>query len=219
MNKIFPILAVETSGDLCSTAIMLDEKTYSEINILQKHIHSEKLILMIKQVLESVNLTVADLSQIAFSSGPGSFTGLRIGLSAIKGIAFGADKPLIAVPTFDSYALKVCNYLEVNSTFAIVSNVNTEELYFASYKKLDNKKVEIIENISLIKKEEFESYLDDKRFAFGNFSHEKVFKEADIPTARNIAEWAYLFGQELLTYDYDYLEPNYFKKFVAKVKK
>ena len=219
MNKIFPILAVETSGDLCSTAIMLDEKTYSEINILQKHIHSEKLILMIKQVLESVNLTVADLSQIAFSSGPGSFTGLRIGLSAIKGIAFGADKPLIAVPTIDSYALKVCNYLEVNSTFAIVSNVNTEELYFASYKKLDNKKVEIIENISLIKKEEFESYLDDKRFAFGNFSHEKVFKEADIPTARNIAEWAYLFGQELLTYDYDYLEPNYFKKFVAKVKK
>ena len=219
MNNPFPILSVETSGDLCSTAVMLDEKTYSEINILQKHIHSEKLLSMIKQVLDSVNLSINEVSQIAFSSGPGSFTGLRIGLSAVKGIAYGSEKPLIPVPTFDAFAYKLSNTQKNNSNFGIVSNVNTEELYYSVYKKNENKKLEKIKELSLIRKDEFEENTKDVEYIFGNFLHKKVFNKTSIISAINIAEWAYLFGQELLTYNFDYLEPNYFKKFVAKVRK
>lgn len=219
MNNPFPILAVETSGDLCSTAVMLDEKTFSEINILQKHIHSEKLMLMIEQVLNLFDLSISEISQIAFSSGPGSFTGLRIGLSAVKGIAFGADKPLVPVPTFDAFAYKISNTLKNNSSFGLANNVNTEELYYSIYEKRDGNKLEIVKELSLIRKDEFEENTKDVEYIFGNFSHEKVFNKTSILSAVNIAEWAYLFGQELLTYNFDYLEPNYFKKFVAKVKK
>lgn len=219
MNNPFPILAVETSGELCSAAVMLNEKTFSEINILQKHIHSEKLMLMIKQVMDSVDLSINDISQIAFSSGPGSFTCLRIGLSAVKGIAFGADKPLVPVPTLDAFAYKISLSLKDNLDFGIVRNVSTEELYFAVYKKVNDKNLEIVEELSLIKKEEFENYVKSIEYVFGNFSHPKVFNKTLFPTAVNIAEWAYIFGQELLTYNFDYMEPNYFKKFVVKVKK
>ena len=219
MNNPFPILAVETSGDLCSTAVMLDEKTFSEINILQKHIHSEKLMLMVQQTLDSVDLPINKISQIAFSSGPGSFTGLRIGLSAVKGIAFGADKPLVPVPTFDAFAYKISNALKNNSSFGLANNVNTEELYFSVYKKIKRNKLEIVKELSLIRKDKFEENTRDIEYIFGNFSHKKVFNQTSILSAVNIAEWAYLFGKELVTYNFDYLEPNYFKKFVAKVKK
>jgi tRNA threonylcarbamoyladenosine biosynthesis protein TsaB len=219
MNDPFPILAVETSGDLCSTAVMLDEKTYSEINILQKHIHSEKLMSMLKQVLDSVDLSINEISQIVFSSGPGSFTGLRIGLSAVKGIAFGAEKPVMPVPTFDALAYQISKMLNSGSDFGIVSNVNTEELYYSVYRKIEDKKLEMVKELSLIRKDEFEDNTKDIKYIFGNFSHKKVFNKTPILSAVNIAEWAYLFGKELLTYDFDYLEPNYFKKFVAKVKK
>ncbi|MBU2493611.1 MAG: tRNA (adenosine(37)-N6)-threonylcarbamoyltransferase complex dimerization subunit type 1 TsaB [Bacteroidetes bacterium] len=219
MNKPFPILAVETSGDLCSAAVMMDEKSFSEINILKKHIHSEKLLLMIKQVLGSVDLSVNDIAQIAFSNGPGSFTGLRIGLSAVKGIAFGVDIPVIPVPTFDALAYKISLSVNNDTNFGVVSNVNTEELYFSAYKKVNDQNLELLKELSLIKKDEFEISTKNLDSVFGNFSHKKVFNKSTFPTAINIAEWAYLFGQELLTYNFDYLEPNYFKKFAAKVNK
>lgn len=218
MNNQFPILAVETSGDLCSVAVMLDENKYSEINILQKHIHSEKLILMIDQVLSSVELSINDISQIAVSIGPGSFTGLRIGLAAVKGIAFGAQKPITAVPTFEAFAFKISQSIN-NIKFAVVNNVNTDELYYAEYQKLNDGKIGIIKELSIIKKDEIENHSKNVEFIYGNFLHPKVFNKSAFPTALNIAEWAYLFGKELLTYNYDYLEPNYFKKFTAKVKK
>ena len=219
MNSMFPILAIETSGDLCSTAVMINEKSYSEINILQKHIHSEKLLLMIEQVLKSVDLSINEIKQIAFSSGPGSFTGLRIGLAAAKGLALGADLPLVPVPTFDAYAFKISETLEENSIFGIVNNVNTDELYSAVYKKKVNRNLETIKELYLIKKEDFNEFAFSLDAVYGNFSHPKVFNKSTFPSAVNIADWAYLFGEELLTYEYDYLEPNYFKKFAAKVKK
>lgn len=217
MNNPFPILAVETSGDLCSVAVMFDEKNYSEINILQKHIHSEKLLLMIEYVLTTSNLLINDISQIAVSIGPGSFTGLRIGLAAVKGIAFGSEKPIVPVPTFDAFAFKISTLIN-NAKFAIINNVNTDELYYAEYEKINGEKIRSIKELSLIRKDELETITKDVEYIYGNFSHPKVFNKTAFPSALDIAKWAYLFGKELLTYNYDYLEPNYFKKFTAKVK-
>jgi len=218
MNNPFPILAVETSGDLCSVAVMFDEKNYSEINILQKHIHSEKLLIMVQQILTSSKIKINDISQIAISIGPGSFTGLRIGLAAVKGIAFGSDKPVVPVPTFDAFALKISTLIN-NTKFAIVNNVNTDELYYAEYEKINAEIIKSIKELSLIRKDELEINTKDVEYIYGNFSHPKVFNKTTFPSALDIAKWAYLFGKELLTYNCDYLEPNYFKKFTAKVKK
>ena len=89
------VLAVETSGLLCSVAALINEKEFSEVNINQKYIHSDKLIEIIDTTLNSVDLKLNDMKHIAISVGPGSFTGLRVGLSAVKGIALGASLPVV----------------------------------------------------------------------------------------------------------------------------
>jgi len=173
---------------------------------------------MIEQVLNSAELSMNEISQIAVSIGPGSFTGLRIGLAAVKGIAFGAQKPITAVPTFEAFAFKISQSIN-NVKFAVVNNVNTDELYYEEYRKLNDGRIEIVKELSLIKKDEFENHSKNVEFIYGNFLHPKIFNKTSICTAFDIANWAYLFGKELLTYNYDYLEPNYFKKFTARVKK
>ncbi|MEW6701378.1 MAG: tRNA (adenosine(37)-N6)-threonylcarbamoyltransferase complex dimerization subunit type 1 TsaB, partial [Bacteroidota bacterium] len=135
MNETLPILAIETSGDLCSAAVLLGEKNFVELNYLQKHIHSQKLIDIIDAVLKNANVELKQIKSIAVSMGPGSFTGLRIGLSAVKGIAFGAGLPIIPVPTFDAYAFNIARVLPDGSKFIIAINANIDELYFEKFVK------------------------------------------------------------------------------------
>ncbi len=213
MNSLFPILAVETSSELCSTALMADENVVSEINLKKKHVHSQMLLPMIQHVLDSLNIDLKDLSSIAVSIGPGSFTGLRIGLAAVKGIAVGANLPIIPVPTLEALALSLCRYLPEGTRFSIANSVNTEELYFAKFQKFGGG-YKILKEIHLIKKEELEKNLAADELLFGDYSDSKI----GCATAEQTANWAYLFGKDLLTFDYDYLEPYYLKKFVTKVK-
>ncbi|MDP6571010.1 MAG: tRNA (adenosine(37)-N6)-threonylcarbamoyltransferase complex dimerization subunit type 1 TsaB [Candidatus Marinimicrobia bacterium] len=93
------ILAIESASTICGTAIFLEGKL-TEINeIEQPRIHGEKLPLMVQNLLHSHSITVHDLDGIAISSGPGSYTGLRIGMSLAKGLAATANLPLIPVST------------------------------------------------------------------------------------------------------------------------
>ena len=93
------ILAIESASTICGTALFLDGNL-AEINeIEQPRIHGEKLPLMVKEILLSHSVTVHELDGIAVSTGPGSYTGLRIGLSLAKGLAAAANLPLIPVST------------------------------------------------------------------------------------------------------------------------
>ncbi len=99
------LLCIETSGPYCSVCLanengdVLAEKTASEVNK-----HSSLLHLFIKSVVNETGLKQSDLSAIAYSSGPGSYTGLRIGLSTAKGLAVALEIPLIEVSTLESIA-------------------------------------------------------------------------------------------------------------------
>lgn len=218
MAELFPILAVETSGALCSVALCLDGKNFVELNYLQKHIHSQKLIDMIDTVLKTSAVELNQIKSIAVSMGPGSFTGLRIGLSAAKGIAFGAALPIIPVPTFDAFAHQIAEYLPDQSRFAIAVGANIEESYFARYIKKENK-VETLEELKLIKKNNLENLVKPDEKVYGNIGNSTALNMVNSPTAKAIGEWAYLYGQDLLTFDQDYLEPNYFKKFIVRAKR
>jgi len=218
MAELFPILAVETSGTLCSVALCLDEKKFIELNFLQKHIHSQKLIGMIDTVLKTSDVELNKIKSIAVSMGPGSFTGLRIGLSAAKGIALGAALPIIPVPTFDAFAHQIAEFVSDKSRFAIAVGANIEESYFAKYVKKGNK-VETLEELKLIEKNNLENLVGPNELVYGNIGKTAILNMVDGPTAKAIGEWAYLYGQDLLTFDYDYLEPNYFKKFIVRAKK
>ena len=218
MNDLFPILAVETSGMLCSVALILDEKDSIELNYLQNHIHSKKLIWMIDSVLKSGDKQAGDLKSIAVSMGPGSFTGLRIGLAAAKGMAFGAGLPVIPVPTYEAFALQISKYLSDESKFSIAVGANTDEFYFVKYRRAEKKSI-VMEELRLISKIELEKSASASEKIFGNFVSNNVNNPPNGPSAKSVGEWAYLYGKDLLTFDYDYLEPNYFKKFIVKAKK
>lgn len=218
MNELFPILAVETSGELCSVALLPDEKNFIELNYSQKHIHSQKLIGMIETVLETAATELHGVKSIAVSMGPGSFTGLRIGLSAVKGIAFGANLPIIPVPTFDAFAFHIGKYLPERTNFAIAVSANIEELYFARFIKKQNE-IEVLDELKLIGKKDLENILDSGEVVYGNVGGSGRVNPVIAPTAKSIGEWAYLYGKDLLTFDRDYIEPNYFKKFIVKVRR
>ncbi|MBI1939095.1 MAG: tRNA (adenosine(37)-N6)-threonylcarbamoyltransferase complex dimerization subunit type 1 TsaB [Ignavibacteriales bacterium] len=218
MKNPFPILAIETSGTLCSVALLLDEKKYHEINILDKHVHSEKLLEMIDAILKMSGRQMRDLSHIAVSNGPGSFTGLRIGLSAAKGLAFGASLPIIPVPTFAALALQISNFISAGEKFGIIKNASVEDAYYSEF-IFDGKDVNTVETVQLIHKNDLKEKAKNLKFLFGDQIANFEVRETIGPHAYYIGLWSYLFGKDLLIFDYDYLEPNYLKKFIAKVKK
>ncbi|MEW6193684.1 MAG: tRNA (adenosine(37)-N6)-threonylcarbamoyltransferase complex dimerization subunit type 1 TsaB [Bacteroidota bacterium] len=215
MSKLnLPILAIETSGELCSASVMLGEKTFYETTIRQKNIHSEKIFEVVEIILSAAKLKIEEIQAIAYSNGPGSFTGLRIGLSAAKGLALGISKPIIPVPTFNALAYSISKYHNYGTKFSIIRNASTDEIYKADY-HLDGELV--YGTVELINKTDTKK--NDSDLIYGDKIEGLNIHEIHEATANQIAEWAYLFGEDLLIFDYDYLEPNYLKKFIVKVKK
>lgn len=212
MDNIFPLLAVETTAELCSAAVILNESSFAEMNFLQKHIHSKKIIEMTDIVLKSVDLKINNLKAIAISSGPGSFTGIRIGFSAVKGLAFGAGLPVISVPTYDAWAYQLNGSLQVGIKFIIANKASIDDIYVSKNISGENGN-SLIEKVKLISKDEFEEYCEDAEWIFGNFMGKPIHL-----TASAVGRWAYLFGKDLLTFDYDYLEPEYFGNPFSKKK-
>ena len=218
MNNEKKILGIETSGELCSVSLFFSPEKYDERNILMKHIHSEKLVPMIDEILKSNSIEAKELDLVAVSNGPGSFTGLRIGMTAAKGIAFAANLPLVTVPTFDALALQISEYLNEENIFCIANNANIEEAYFAKY-IIKNSSLSTLTEAALIAKKDTEEVIKGSNYIFGNLKFIPGIKNISSPTAKSIAKWAYFYGEDLLTFDYDYLEPNYLKKFKVKQKK
>ncbi len=97
-------LSLETSSQICASALTDDEQLIAEHRTNIRNIHSAQLYPMIRDLLKSVSIEMQKVQAIAVSTGPGSFTGLRIGLSAAKGLAMGLGIPIIGVPTLQGLA-------------------------------------------------------------------------------------------------------------------
>jgi len=98
------ILAIETATDVCSVAILCGDEIASEERTLQARKHSERLVPMIRDCLKAASLDASDIGAVSVSAGPGSYTGLRIGVSTAKGLIVALDVPFIAVPTLEALA-------------------------------------------------------------------------------------------------------------------
>lgn len=103
------ILAIESSAITASVAILTDECVIAEYTINHKKTHSQTLLPMIDEICHMTDVELEKLDLIAVSCGPGSFTGLRIGVATGKGIAFALDKKMIAVPTLEAMAYNLYN--------------------------------------------------------------------------------------------------------------
>ena len=95
------ILAIESASTVCGTALFLNSKLVELDEITQPRIHGERLPVIVSKILSNHSVEVADLNGIAVSAGPGSYTGLRIGMSLAKGLAAAVDIPIISVPTLE----------------------------------------------------------------------------------------------------------------------
>jgi tRNA threonylcarbamoyladenosine biosynthesis protein TsaB len=98
------VLGVETSTSVCAAAVTEDGDVLVEVMLDEHYVHAEKLLTMIDRALSSSGTSLDRLDGVAVSVGPGSFTGLRIGLSVAKGIVYATGKPLLAVPTLEALA-------------------------------------------------------------------------------------------------------------------
>lgn len=98
------LLAIDTSGPVCGVAILTEEGVRYECAVTNKLTHSVNLLPMIDEAFTATGLTIAEMDRLAVTVGPGSFTGVRIGVSTLKGLAHGAGKPCVAVDALEAMA-------------------------------------------------------------------------------------------------------------------
>jgi tRNA threonylcarbamoyladenosine biosynthesis protein TsaB len=130
------VLGIETATAVCGASVVRNGKILSHHFLEAHHIHSEKLMTMIDRTLKESHLSVDDLDGIAISIGPGSFTGLRIGLSTAKGLSYSSGKPLVAVPTLFGLAYNAAiQHIATNGqTILPMIDARRTEVYCALYR-------------------------------------------------------------------------------------
>lgn len=101
------VLALETSGSNCSVALLDEEKVIADFNCNTGTTHSQNLMPMLEQVQKFSNISLDEIDYFACSVGPGSFTGLRIGIASVKGMALSLNKKVVAVPSLVGLAYNV----------------------------------------------------------------------------------------------------------------
>ena len=123
------ILSIETSTDACSCALIFSDNLLSRHEIAPR-MHTALVIPMIESLLEEANLTFADLTAIAVGRGPGSFTGIRIGVSVAQGLGFGLDLPVYPISTLEALARQV---LSQDKIIVPALDARMSEVYLAGF--------------------------------------------------------------------------------------
>jgi tRNA threonylcarbamoyladenosine biosynthesis protein TsaB len=103
------ILQIETATASCSVALAKDGEVLAFKEVNERNVHAEVITLFIEELINAAGIQYGDIDAVAVSSGPGSYTGLRIGVSTAKGLCFALDKPLIAIETLEAMADGVIN--------------------------------------------------------------------------------------------------------------
>lgn len=208
---IFPLLAIETSEKLCGVSLLLNKIEYYSAKIFLPHSHSEKLFELIELLRDNSSIKLNEIKSVAVSSGPGSFTGLRIGMAAAKGIAAGLNIPIIPVPTFEALAYQISQILPEGQKFIVANKANRDEAYFAKFHVKNNNYI-FEEQLKILPISEIN--FNESELIFGNISSHP--KQIISPEPEFVGFWAVEFGYNKLVIDFDFLEPNYIKNFIVK---
>ena len=129
------ILAVDTSTDACSVALLKNRQVIEKHTLTPRQ-HTQKLLPLIDELLSEQNVKLLDLDAIAYGRGPGSFTGLRICMGTVQGLAYAAELPLIAVSTLETLATgaqRLYRFPE-GSHLVVALDARMNEVYWAAYK-------------------------------------------------------------------------------------
>lgn len=130
------LLAVDTSGPVCGVAIMTDNVIRYECAAVNKLTHSTNLLPMVDAAFAATGLTLADMDRLAVVTGPGSFTGVRIGVSTVKGLAHGAKKACVAVDALEAMAYGAG---EFNGVICPIQDARAGQVYGAAFVCMDGR--------------------------------------------------------------------------------
>jgi len=133
------ILGIETATNVCGVCILENSQLIAEYTTNITKTHSQRLMSMIKHVLANVELIPKDIGAIAVSIGPGSFTGLRIGISAAKGMAMALDIKIVGVSTLDGIAYNLMDIYP--GQICVITDARRKQVYTAIYEMPNMKKL------------------------------------------------------------------------------
>lgn len=215
------ILCLETSTNTCSVSLFKESELLAEYNLHIKNSHSEVLSKMINDLLATVGYTIKELNAIAVSIGPGSYTGLRIGVSTAKGLAYGLDIPIIKVDTLQAMAYEVSHYIQRGILFPMI-DARRMEVYTM---QTDEQARVVKDAYPLILEETSFDAFEQEIYLFGNGAekckelydkHEKIIFINNIsPSAKNIGALAIKKYEQGIFEDIQTLEPFYLKAFYS----
>ncbi|HEH9431080.1 TPA: tRNA (adenosine(37)-N6)-threonylcarbamoyltransferase complex dimerization subunit type 1 TsaB [Aeromonas sobria] len=136
MNEL-KILAVDTATEACSAALLVGDTLFSRWEEAPRD-HTRKILPMVQAVLEDAGISLSDLDAIAFGRGPGSFTGVRIGISVAQGLAFGVGVPLIGISTLAAMAQGAYRLDGAEQVLTAI-DARMNEVYFGRYELIDGR--------------------------------------------------------------------------------
>ncbi|TNH93982.1 tRNA (adenosine(37)-N6)-threonylcarbamoyltransferase complex dimerization subunit type 1 TsaB [Aeromonas sobria] len=131
------ILAVDTATEACSAALLVGDTLFSRWEEAPRD-HTRKILPMVQAVLEDAGISLSDLDAIAFGRGPGSFTGVRIGISVAQGLAFGVGVPLIGISTLAAMAQGAYRLDGAEQVLTAI-DARMNEVYFGRYELIDGR--------------------------------------------------------------------------------
>lgn len=220
------LLSLSTSSDVLSLSLSENDQLIASFESEGNKRHAEVIVPEIKNLMETTGLKFSDLDGICVNLGPGSFTGLRVGLSVSKGIAFGSKLKLYGYTNFEELLLQAILRMNVNGKCAVLIPSRKNEFYFGAF-QVQGKNFAQLDVFELMTFDEFKTHSHHFDYLIIDQKVESKFEELNkvlklISLKNNSFYGALLIQSNPEKYfceDYFYLEPLYLKNFDVKLKK
>ncbi len=218
------ILNIETSETICSVALAKDNKLIAIKETTEERSHAKLVTVFIEQIFKNSDYTLQDLDAIAVTKGPGSYTGLRIGVSTAKGLCYGLDIPLISVGTLTALANATINTGKYNNhKLCPMIDARRMEVYSAIF-NADLTKIKDV-SADILTEESYTSFLENNKIIFVGSGSAKfneimnnknaIFNVDIVPSAKNMIKISSQKYNDNEFEDVAYFEPYYLKNFIA----
>lgn len=215
------ILHIDSTTKVCSVALSKEEQLIELVELDSDGLaHSEKLHLFIEECLQKANIRPSNLSAVAVSKGPGSYTGLRIGISAAKGLCYGLNIPLIAIDTLLAMANSVKSSVEENAVLVPMIDARRIEVFCSIHQ---SGKVITPVHSRILDEEPFDEVTSEKVYYFGDGAQKAqeylnpkwTYLPEPKTSAQNLIPLAWEKFNHKEFEDVAYFEPYYHKDFKA----
>jgi tRNA threonylcarbamoyladenosine biosynthesis protein TsaB len=218
------ILLLETATSSCSVALTENGKIIGFKEVNERNIHASHITLFIEELMINAGKNYSDLDAIAVSKGPGSYTGLRIGVSTAKGLCYALDIPLIGIDTLEAMASGLQSRIDIADSDLLIPMIDARRMEV--YTGIFQKDLKVIEPIcaKIVDVDSFEQFKNNKLLLFGDgagkfkelFSEQSNIRIIDFENSArdlNVLACRKLLNKE--TENVAYFEPFYLKEFLV----